>query len=172
MHRGLSRVTARLFIPYAYYWTILNENWTCLWSLLITINIKGASEMTCLFLSPKCIDIYNELNIGLALYCVIEIVNVELSDWWSWKRHTGRFYFIPIFNLTEYRLESWRCPFNEHYFVVVVIEWHNLLMVTVPWIRVAVWRFPKWERTYWEVFSMHFRNYPHIQKVRIEKWLM
>ena len=30
----------------------------------------------------------------------------------------------------------------------------------LPWIRVAVWRFPKWERTYWEVFSMHFRNYP------------
>lgn len=33
-----------------------------------------------LFLSPICIHIYNELNIGLALYCVIKIVNVELSD--------------------------------------------------------------------------------------------
>nr|DAJ96100.1 MAG TPA: hypothetical protein [Caudoviricetes sp.] len=34
--------------------------------------------MTYLILSPKCIHIYNKLNIGLALYCVIEIVNVEL----------------------------------------------------------------------------------------------
>ena len=125
MHRGLSRVTARLFIPYVYYWTTLNENWT--WYN----DFMGASDLTQPFfiLSPICIHIYNELNIGLALYCVIMIVNVELSDWWSWKRHTGRFYFIPIFNPTEYRFESWR--------------WS--LTVTLNQ-GIAVWRFQKWKR--------------------------
>lgn len=39
----------------------------------------GASDLSQPFfiLSPICIHIYNELNIGLALYCVIEIVNVN-----------------------------------------------------------------------------------------------
>ena len=47
----------------------------------LTQPVKSTSSSQPFFiLSPICIHIYNELNIGLALYCVIEIVNVELSD--------------------------------------------------------------------------------------------
>lgn len=127
----------------------------------ITLWVRQICRSRFFILSPKCIHIYNELNIGLALYCVIKIVNVELSAWWSWKRHTGRFLYGIYFEMIPFLSGSFE-PCKLSPFSI----WQNIGLNRggghwqLPWIMVAVWGFPKWERTYWEAFSMHFRNYP------------